>query len=91
MTDATFICKDCGKVYPEPQPDHAGGFTVGQIKQAFRDSPTIGDVNDTAKQFGFHVALLDRSGGEARTMAIQIRNLASYRRKQLGGGFGETA
>ena len=91
MSDAIFICKDCGRVYPEPQDGHRSGFTVRQIKQAFRDSPTIADVNDTAKQFGFYVALLARSGGEAATMATQIRNLAGYRRNQLGGGFGKAA
>lgn len=84
-----FICEVCGKVYPEtcptcPDRGNGRGVTVHQIKQALRDSPKVADVNDTARHFGRHVAILAREGGEARTMAIQIRNLVRYRRWELG-------
>jgi len=89
MSEAMFICDGCSKVYAEtcptcPDRGHGRGVTVHQIKQALRDSPTIGDVNHTAQHFGRQVAILDRAGGDARTMAIHIRNLAKYRRWELG-------
>jgi|GEM_PF-4396433 len=89
MTLRTFICGGCSKVYPEtcptcPDRGHGRGVTVDQIMQALRDSPTVADVNHTARHYGQQVALLDQAGGDARTMAIQIRNLAKYRRWELG-------
>ena len=89
MSEAMFICEGCGEVYPEACPTCADqgsgrGVTVHQIKQALRDSPTVGDVNHAAKHYGRHVAILDGAGTEARAMAIQIKNLASYRRWELG-------
>lgn len=91
MSEAMFICDGCGKVYAEtcptcPDRGNGRGFTVGQIKQALRDSQTVGDVNHTAKHFGRHVAILEREGGDARAMAIQIKNLASYQRLLLWEG-----
>jgi hypothetical protein len=87
MTQSLFVCEGCGKVCPSPCTCPEGGHTVAQIKQALIDSPTIGDVNHTAKHFGRHVALLEREGGDARTMAIQIKNLAAYRRWQINRSF----
>lgn len=88
MSEAMFICEGCGKVYPEtcptcPDRGNGRGVTVHQIKEAIRNSQTVGDVNFTAQHFGQHVAILDRAGGMARSMAIQIKNLAKYRRWQL--------
>ena len=48
-----------------------------------RAAPTVADINDTAWHFGWHVERLKREGGAARTMAIQIQNLAAYRRQQI--------
>lgn len=92
MSEAMFICEGCGKVYPDtcptcPDRGNGRGVTVHQIKQALRDSPTVGDVNHTAKHYGRHVAILEREGGDARTMAIQIKNLASYQRNLIGEGW----
>jgi hypothetical protein len=86
VTDQTFVCEGCGKVFPEACPTCQGadGATVATIKQALRDCPKIADVNDTARHFGRHVAILDQEGGDARTAAIEIKNLASYRRWLMG-------
>lgn len=89
MTNALFICEVCGKVYPDtcptcPDRGSGRGVTVHQIKKALIASPTVADVNDTARHFGQHVKTLEDWGQDARTMAIQIKNLASYRRWQLG-------
>lgn len=85
MTEATYICEGCGSVQPGPCADCDAdtGYSVAQIKDAIRACPTIADVNDTARHFGVHVAMLDRAGDSARTMAIQIRNLAKMRRREL--------
>lgn len=84
-----FICLVCEKVYADtcptcPDRGDGRGVTVEAILQAFRDSPTVGDVNSTVKHFARHVAILDKAGGKARTEAIIIRNLAGYRRWQIG-------
>jgi hypothetical protein len=83
-----FICGVCGKVYPDdcptcPDRGAGRGVTVAEIKDALRKAPTMADVNDAAKHFGAQVAMLDRAGGDAKTMAIQIRNLARFRRWAL--------
>jgi hypothetical protein len=84
-----FICEVCGNVFPDdcptcPDRGAGRGVTVEAILQAFRDCPTVGDVNDTAKHFARHVEILRRAGGQARTEAIIIRNLAAYRRAMIG-------
>jgi len=52
-----------------------------KIKDALRNSPTIADVNYTARHFAADVRDMERSGDpHLKTMAIQIKNLAAYRR-----------
>ena len=88
MTNALFICEVCKNVYLDtcptcPDRGNGPGFGVQQIKDAIRAAPTVADINDTARHFGWHVERLKREGGAARTMAIQIQNLAAYRRQQI--------
>ena len=87
-TEATFICQICWKAFAEtcptcPDRGSGRGVTVARIKEDIRACPTVADVNNTAKHYAEHVAVLDRAGGGARTMAIQIRNLAAYRRREV--------
>lgn len=88
MSNKIFICEQCWQVWPEdcprcPDRGSGRGVTVQKIKDDLHACPTIGDVNTTAVHYARHVALLDAQGGSALTMAIQIRNLAAYRRKLL--------
>lgn len=86
-----FVCEQCWGVYPDtcptcPDRGNGRGVTVDQIKQAFRDCPSVASVNATAQHFARHVALLEREGGEARTLAIHIKNLAKYMRREIQKG-----
>lgn len=83
MTELAFACETCRQVHDGRCPDGGSGASVHQIKQALRMCPTVADVNDTARHFGWHVAALDRAGGSARVMAIQIRNMAAFRRREM--------
>lgn len=92
MTHAIFICEVCGGVFDQTCPtcpDRGGGrgFTVGEIMDHLRACKTVADVNACATNFGSHVrALLAPGHGVegAKTMAIQIKNLAKYRRWFIG-------
>lgn len=89
MSEALFICDICDGIFPDtcpkcPDRGTGRGVTVQHIKDELRACSKIGDVNAIAKHYGRHVALLEREGGEARTMAIQIKNLAAYRRSMIG-------
>lgn len=63
-------------------------FTVPEIKGALRRSTTIQEVNATVRHFALHVVEMERKGGEWKVQAIQIKNLARYRRLCLGKGWG---
>lgn len=55
--------------------------TVEEIKTALCRSETFAEVNNTAQHFARHVRELQNSKDrDQRTMAIQIKNLAGYRR-----------
>lgn len=53
------------------------------IKEALRRCQSVAEVNATARHFREDVADLDRKGGDDRTQAIQIRNLAAWKRQTL--------
>lgn len=57
--------------------------TAEQIKDALRSCTSVPSVNECAKQFAKDVARLTAGTQDDKTMAIQIKNLASYRRKML--------
>lgn len=59
-------------------------MTVAQILDAFRACPTVGDVNTTAQHYRQHVKILELEGGDFRTEAIIIRNMARYMRIVIG-------
>ena len=64
--------------------------TVEEIKDALRACKTAPDVDRTAQHYGPAVKVLDNSPDRTdRTMAIQIRNLAAYRRKLIWNGSGQ--
>lgn len=59
-------------------------WTVDEIKDALRDAPDIASVNATATHYAREVRVLEQSSEqEHRTMAIQIKNLARYRRTAI--------
>lgn len=59
-------------------------WIVTEIKDALNAAPTIADVNDVVRHFAANVAALEQSETpEHRTMAIQIKNLAQYRRQTI--------
>jgi hypothetical protein len=92
MTNGAFICEVCWKVFAVtcstcPDRGNGRGVTVQQIKDAFLACPKVADVNATAVHYQRHVKVLEDHGDGARTMAIQIKNLASYRRKMIGEGW----
>lgn len=85
-THITFICEVCWSVFAVtcptcPDRGSGRGVTVAKIREDFQACPTVADVNATARHYAQHVAALDRAGGSARTMAVQIRNLAAYQRR----------
>jgi hypothetical protein len=66
----------------------ADDSTVAEIKDALRQAATIQDVNHIARHYATQVRDLDRSRKqENKTMAIQIRNLAAYRRPAIREGW----
>ena len=59
-------------------------FIVDEIKGALQRCETIHQVNATAVQYKRDVmALANSQSRHNRTMAIQIKNLADYRRKMI--------
>jgi hypothetical protein len=89
MTNSAFICAVCWGVFAEtcstcPDRGNGRGVTVQQIKDAIMSCGKVADVNATAVHYHSHVKALERHSPEARTMAIQIKNLASYRRQSIG-------
>ena len=84
-----FICQVCGKAFLDdcptcPDRGDGRGVFAAEILDAFRACPTVGDVNTTAQHYRCHVETLDKAGGEFRTEAIIIRNLARYMRIVIG-------
>lgn len=83
-----FVCLICKKVFAltcPTCPDRGGGrgATVEEIKDAIRAAPNVPSINAAAKDFGPHVVILSQFSKASKTMAIQIKNLAAYRRKEL--------
>lgn len=60
---------------------------VERIKAALRRCRSIQAVNLTARHYAGAVADLARQGGDMAVMAIQIRNLAAYRRLCIRNGW----
>jgi len=59
-------------------------FIVDEIKDALRRCERVMDVNACARHYAVDVSRLQRAKDpEKRVMAIQIKNLASYKRKML--------
>ncbi|KQI67977.1 hypothetical protein AN189_12930 [Loktanella sp. 3ANDIMAR09] len=70
--------------HPHRQPDD---WIVDDIKSALNRCNSVAEVNATARHFAKDVRDLELSPKETdRTMAIQIRNLAAYRRKMISEG-----
>lgn len=57
---------------------------VNAIKDAIRLCKTVDAVNEVVKEVAAEVAEMDRQGGEARVAAIHIRNLATWKRADIG-------
>lgn len=59
-------------------------FIVDEIKDALRRCARVMDVNACARHYALDVAKLQRAKDpDKRVMAIQIKNLAKYKRKML--------
>lgn len=79
----------CRKVYDGdcptcPDLGDGKGVTVGNILDAIRACPTVADVNSVAVHYGSHVAIMMRSGGYVRAIGLNIKNLAAYKRQEIG-------
>lgn len=59
-------------------------WTITEIKDALRQAPDLASVNATATRFAKEVRALEQSNDQDhRTMAIQIKNLATFRRRAI--------
>ena len=56
---------------------------VAEIKDALNRCEDRLSVDECARHYAYEVALMEAAGGYLRTMSIQIKNLAVYRRKML--------
>lgn len=86
MSNALFICENCGGVALHTCPDcgeDARGATVKTIKAHINAVPDHPSVQEARKYYGRHIATLKRKGGDAGVMAIQIENLVEYRCEQF--------
>ena len=86
MSNALFICENCGGVAPDTCPDcgeDAKGVTVQTIKDHINAVPDHPSVQEVRRHYGKHIATLTKKGGEAGVMAIQIHNLVDYRFAQF--------
>lgn len=66
-----------------PETEHK----VKRIKDGILACRKILEVNETAKHFQIEVEWLTKQGGDERTMAIQIKNLAAYQRMCIANGW----
>lgn len=73
MTDRVTI-KDTGE-RPHPK--------VTEIKEAIMSCACGIEVDECAKHYAFEVFQMQKAGGYLRTMSIQIKNLAAYRRREV--------
>lgn len=55
---------------------------VDRIKDACACN-SVPEVNATARHFAAEVSELESQGGDMRTMAIQIKNLAAWKRADI--------
>lgn len=82
MPNASVICEGCWQVLSGAcQTCDALGVSVRKIKDDLWGCRTAGDVNTTAIHYRQHVQALDRGDADARLMAIDIKNLATYQRR----------
>jgi len=84
LSNNLFVCEKCGGVTPDtclkcPDRGHGNGVTVQTIKDHINAGQNHAEVQQARKHYARHIATLERKGGDARTMAIQIRNLVAYR------------
>ncbi len=92
MSNNLFICESCGGVTPDtclkcPDRGHGTGVTVARIKDDLRSAPNAASLTATRQHYGRHIRTLEKAGGDALTMAIQIHNLVDQRRTELDGSY----